>query len=315
MRDLRRARPGFTLVEALVAIGVIGILVAVLLPAVQAAREAARRVSCVSNLRQIGLGMHSYHSIHGMFPPSQMKTGSNWSTNRISELAYLLPHLEHGSLFDSINMAFVRHESPSHPTVENRTARHTTVGLFLCPSDSRAENRNSYRLNRGRLGVGRAGFDGPFNIRVLPSQRTITDGLSVTALVSERIAGSFVEGAAHVARDIKYPISNGEIFGADPRFITYCLAASADRWGYTAGRYWLYSSFSDTHYNHNGSPNDVRPTCSSSIGDDNGFGLHPPRSYHPGVVNVLFGDGRVKSMEESISRRVWESIGTHDAGD
>jgi prepilin-type processing-associated H-X9-DG protein len=309
----------FTLVELLVVVAIIGLIVGLVLPAVQASREAARRLRCVANLKQIGIALQSYYSDHNMFTPSQLLTGRHSSNNRMSEFAFLLPYLDQQPLFAAINMNLIRIEAPSTPTLENRTARNTLVETYLCPSDGDIHHRNSYRFNRGRLvrkGRG-AGFDGPFNIKVLPSQSTVTDGLSRTAFVSERVAGSFQAGSDNPVRDIKYPAlpHDGTIYHSDEQFIPDCLAAPAESWGITSGRYWLIASLSNTHYNHNGQPNDPRPSCINIIADDNGFGLNPPRSYHPGMVNVLFGDGHVEAAPSGINHRIWTAMGTYNSND
>lgn len=304
-----------TLLEILVVVGILAILVMVVLPAVQASREAARSLQCVSNLRQLGIAMQSYSGVHGMFTPSQLKTGSNWSSNRFSEMLYLLPYIEKIELYNSINMSYSSLEGPSRPSLENRTARNTVVSMFLCPSDWQANIRNSYRFNRGRLGGGgRSGFDGPFNIRVLPTESIVRDGLSNTAFVSERIAGTFSSDLNRI-QNIKYAGETQEIFSSDQVFIPYCLASSASSWNSTAGKFWFYSDFSNTHYNHNGTPNDKRVTCGAEIADDDGFGLNPPRSYHPGKVHVLFGDTHIQSVTDHISENIWIALGTYDQGD
>ena len=145
-------RFAFTIVELLVVVAIIGILVALVLPAVQASREAARRIQCVANLSQIGVAMQSYDSVHGMFPPSLLLTGRHYSSNRMSELSFLLPYLDQTPVYNALNMTFAQIESASFPTMENRTARNTLISVFLCPSDGEEENRNSYRFNRGRFG-------------------------------------------------------------------------------------------------------------------------------------------------------------------
>ncbi|MGC8639022.1 MAG: DUF1559 domain-containing protein [Isosphaeraceae bacterium] len=316
-RSIAQRRFAFTIVELLVVVAVISLLVALLLPAVQGAREAARRIQCVANLSQIGVAMHSYDSVHGMFPPSMLLTGRHYSTNRMSELSFLLPYLDQTPVYNALNMTFAQIESASFPTMENRTARNTLISVFLCPSDGEAENRNSYRFNRGRFGGKgpRTDFDGPFTIGVLPSESTITDGLANTAMVSERLAGSFQSGTDDPIRDIKHPSGLTGIFSQDSVFIPQCLEAPAANWGFTAGRTWLVSTMSDTHYNHSGPPNDPRPTCLFSIADDNGFGLDPPRSNHPGCVGVLCGDGHVRSVTNGVSLQVWIALGTRDSGD
>src|SRR4051812_21500043 len=103
-------RRGFTPIELLVVIAIIGVLIALVLPAVQAAREAARRVQCTNNLKQLGLGLMNYESTNGAFPPKSIQTGVgtnipttafDWGTS-----ARILPFMEQGAIFDSINFSF-----------------------------------------------------------------------------------------------------------------------------------------------------------------------------------------------------------------
>jgi len=89
-----RERLGLTLIEVIVVCVVIGLLLALLLPAVQSARATARRIQCISNLRQLGIAETNYSSIHGMFTPDHLLTKRTWSTNRLSGFVFLLPYLE-----------------------------------------------------------------------------------------------------------------------------------------------------------------------------------------------------------------------------
>jgi len=307
----------------LVSIGILGLLIGLLLPAVQSAREAGRRAQCVANLRQLGVAMHSYYSIHNMFPPSQLLTGREWSGNEMSEHTFILPHLEQEPLFNSINMAFNHLEDDYAPSLENHTARNTRLGIFLCPSDGERDHLNSYRFNRGRFGVVKNRlFDGPFSIGVRPSEASITDGLSKTAFVSERIGGSFSSSSRMGwPRDVKRWSGEGIAGGvirSDDQYIPGCLEAEPVQWFTTSGRYWFYTGFDNCHYNHNGTPNDPRSSCGggpNSPDSVNFLGLHPPRSYHAGVVNVLMGDGHVEVVTNSVQKQFWLSLGTYNAGD
>src|SRR5881227_1395282 len=103
---MRNRRRGFTLIELLVVIAIIGVLIALLLPAVQAAREAARRIQCTNNLKQLGIGLHNYENAHGALPPSMVMAGSGttvaWS-NGWSAHGRLLPYLEQYAAYGALN--------------------------------------------------------------------------------------------------------------------------------------------------------------------------------------------------------------------
>ncbi|AGA24748.1 prepilin-type N-terminal cleavage/methylation domain-containing protein [Singulisphaera acidiphila DSM 18658] len=308
---------GFTLIELFVVIAIISILLGLIIPAVQAVRETARRTQCVSNLRQIGIGNNSYHALHNMFPSSVLMNAQHYSTNCLSEFVHLLPHLEASPLYNSINMSFVNLELADAPSLENRTARNSKVRLFLCPSDTEPNHLNSYRFNRGRYRVSKGTpYDGPFSIGVFPSANTVRDGLTNTAFVSERIGGSFVEGSYSSVSDVRIPTGSSIIITSDLTFIPYCLATPDYVWMLQSGRYWFYGGFGFTHYNHNGVPNDPRPTCSSGpIANWSTGGLAPPRAFHANGVNVLFGDGHVTGVTPTINVSVWAAMGTYHGKD
>jgi prepilin-type N-terminal cleavage/methylation domain-containing protein len=191
------ARRGFTLVELLVVIGIVGLLVALLLPAVQASRESARRSQCASHLRQIGVGLLAYHDTRGSFPPGCIEpTGRRvaWST-------ILLPYVEEATIYDLYNL-----RAPFY-VAENHAAARVVVPIYLCPS--------TVRLTRARMGntsgdvnrngeydpgddLAMADYGGMFGWAGVPpfgngvmiydevvSLRQVTDGTSHTILVAE----------------------------------------------------------------------------------------------------------------------------------
>src|SRR4051794_35496122 len=144
-----RRREGFSLIEVLVVIAVISVLIALLLPAVQAAREAARRAQCVSNLKQIGIALHSYHDALGAFPPGRIRSRIDRRQLSFGLNSHVLPQLEQPALYNSINFGAGADTGP-----ENATARRTTVSVFLCPSDNHAPIQgddavHNYVMNTG----------------------------------------------------------------------------------------------------------------------------------------------------------------------
>lgn len=146
----RAARDGFTLIELLVVIAIIGVLVAILLPAVQAAREAARRIQCSNNMKQIGLALHNYHDVHGCIPTTTTgpdTSGGGCGSGFYSWMAMILPYVEQGNLYEQIDFDVPLSNhcnysnngdyadygiAPGHP---NAAAARTLVATYLCPSD------------------------------------------------------------------------------------------------------------------------------------------------------------------------------------
>ena len=177
---------GFTLVELLVVITIIGILIALLLPAVQAAREAARRMQCSNNLKQIGLAMHGYHDLYGVFPPDGMAStgGAGAPLPRWSWGSCLLPLVEQEPLYQLLN--------PQGGTVPAATVANglqTRLPVYLCPSDPQSDTavNGNYAGNYGRSNyVYSASFTqcSAYAIRMAD----VTDGLSNTMIVGERDA-------------------------------------------------------------------------------------------------------------------------------
>ncbi len=132
-----RKNEGFTLVELLVVIAIIGVMVGLLLPAVQAAREAARRMSCGNNLKQIGLALHNYHDTFRVFPPARVRTTNagvdSWSSNNISWQARILAQMEQTPLYDQINWGLYDGQNQPIP-------RAAVVPAYRCPSDPGSGN-------------------------------------------------------------------------------------------------------------------------------------------------------------------------------
>jgi prepilin-type N-terminal cleavage/methylation domain-containing protein len=141
-----RRRPAFTLVELLVVIAIIGILVGLLLPAVQAAREAARRMQCSNNVKQIGIAFHNYHDTTRCFPINYAMRGLNGFPNTgpgiansgRSWLQMILPYIEQGPLYNNIDFTVglqPKTSAPTTPVGRNRLVAQTVIATFLCPSD------------------------------------------------------------------------------------------------------------------------------------------------------------------------------------
>lgn len=180
-------RSGFTLVELLVVLAIIGILISLLLPAVQAVRETARRMQCQNHLHQIGIALHNYHAAHRMFPPGGLEVRPQWRRGKqLAWSAFVLPFLEESATYERIdfNYAF------DHPV--NADVAATTIETYLCPSTPRLST-----LQRGR---GATDYGGIYGERIVSTNdpprgvmiherairfRDITDGTARTLVVSE----------------------------------------------------------------------------------------------------------------------------------
>ncbi|AGA24760.1 DUF1559 family PulG-like putative transporter [Singulisphaera acidiphila] len=301
-------RPGFTLIEVLVVIAIIGLLVALLLPAVQLARETARRTACISNLKQIGLAMHNYHSTCGSFPGSSV-------AKQFSPHVALLPHLDQATLYNSINVCLIElRQSP----MLNKTAKTTQVGIFLCPSDVIPSYGQASTSYAGCVGYGfqvQKKRNGLFRNPCI-SMEGIADGASHTAAFSEWLLGPppADHGANHDRR--RYNFRTEKLTRSDQfdRFTSTCLQADTSRNKFgdnVKGVGWMNPHEGKSLYNHNITING--PTCYN--GNYVREGAWTAGSFHSGTANVLFADGHVRSIKESIEPRVWQSAGTCAGGE
>jgi prepilin-type N-terminal cleavage/methylation domain-containing protein len=195
----RRPNDAFTLIELLVVIAIIGALVALLLPAVQAAREAARRSQCSNNLKQLGLAIHNYVQSSGVLPFGQGDEPTG-TFNGWSSLTMMLPNLEQGAVFNAINFQIPDGSVPG--SAQNRTSQAVSIATFLCPSDPDRLTANAGHNNYfGNTGIdplvntanpsglfgGNYG-SGPY-VPATVRLQDITDGLSQTVAFSERVKG------------------------------------------------------------------------------------------------------------------------------
>lgn len=200
---------GFTLIELMAVVGTVSVLIGLLLPAVESAREAARRLRCEANLRQIGVALHNYLTDHGTFPPSYLGRTHPQYQGLYSIQARLLPYLDHRSLYNAINFSVstwppeimgMKNAVPQSSSLDaiNATIFQTGVSLFLCPSDGGAfeATGNNYRGNAG-LGPMFAPLpecpdsgNGMFPELGLISPARVPDGLSHTTAFSERLRGA-----------------------------------------------------------------------------------------------------------------------------
>ena len=332
---MNRRRAGFTLIELMVVLGVFSVLIALLLPAVQSAREAGRRASCSNNLRQIGIALAAYHGDHNCFP----KTVTSNRKSRFglfSSHVRLLPYLEQRPLFDAINfqvgtiptdtlgivpIAFERMGATAI-NASNLTVICHSISVFLCPSDG-AEMVGPGSNYRGNAGVGPTGatdveYPDSGNglmaeIRNVDASR-VPDGLSHTAAYSERVRGSNHPAHPNPSRDAYAQIM--AVRTADDLIKSCRIVAREGSLATVAeGRWWFWCGRDQTAYNHAQTPNGAVPDCISAtmLGASNGMAT--ARSGHPGGVNLMMGDGSTRFVSESIKQAVWRGLGTRNGGE
>jgi prepilin-type N-terminal cleavage/methylation domain-containing protein/prepilin-type processing-associated H-X9-DG protein len=353
-------RRGFTLIELLVVIAIIGVLIALLLPAVQAAREAARRAQCVNNLKQIGLAVHNYAAANqDTLPPMGMD--DHWSPNitlwqNFSVNARILPYLEQTQTYNAINFNFGARwgsgADPSPPdnaaggawSIPQMTAFTTQLKVFLCPSDpnpgasgtfiiglpsvGRLVGSSNYPANTGtHRGYNNWRDNGPFNLirpwdGALQKQVTLanfTDGTSNTAIFSEWVKGVAMGLPTKDGLGMVYLGPTGWV--QNPvQYQDWIMAQQCQNQGTTQNWSWKgeWWGFDRTmFYNHTQLPN--RRACQQTYGgwngNDNIGTMVGASSLHPGGVNVLFMDGSVKFVKESVNYVPWYAIATPNGGE
>jgi prepilin-type N-terminal cleavage/methylation domain-containing protein/prepilin-type processing-associated H-X9-DG protein len=308
---MKSHRRGFTLVELLVVIAIIGILVALLLPAVQAAREAARRTQCVNNLKQIGLGLHNYHDTFKVFPFGQGGTGGAFSA-----VALMLPFLEQSPLHATIDF-----NQPINAAVNDR-ARLTEVPLFRCPSDRQnplpqTGGAINYMANKGSGIVWRdatgpnVGLPNPNGVIYYNSKITmadIIDGTSNSAAYSERILADGSNAIISPVADVFFhPGSPTTPDQAKQMCDAHDITNLANQFPLFMGAPWINGQHTYLHV--------TEPNSRSC-----GYFLvlravMPPSSWHPGGVNVLLCDGSTRFVAETIDLATWRGLGTRDQGE
>jgi prepilin-type N-terminal cleavage/methylation domain-containing protein/prepilin-type processing-associated H-X9-DG protein len=346
MRFAQRFRPAFTLVELLVVIAIIGTLVGLLLPAVQSAREAARRLSCSLNIRQLVLAVHNYASARGHFPPSMLHTpGTTFATSGGSYNGSwgvhgrILPYIEEGAVADRVDLEMGWDQGANGPVVAT-----TRIGTFICPTEKnnffRTKNGanyvypTNYGFNFGTWFVydpatGQGG-DGAFHPNSRFKDRMFTDGLSKTLCASEvKAFTSYFRNTSDPGGT--YPAGSPP---ADPAVMAGLAtgAASGDKkLGSATNLNTGHTEWPDGRVHHSGFTTTFRPNTAVPYSDGGvnydidlnsrqegtdaaakTFAAITSRSYHDGVVNAAMVDGSVRAVADSIESTVWRALGTRD---
>jgi prepilin-type N-terminal cleavage/methylation domain-containing protein/prepilin-type processing-associated H-X9-DG protein len=324
----------FTLVELLVVIAIMGGLMALLLPAVQAAREAARRAECTSNLRQIGVALHNYHATHKAFPfgrgwrryPGGRWLG--WGCWPPGTLTYLLPFLEQQAIHDQIDFSIDPCDDGWHGSTDlyfstNGPAFRKKIPLS-CPSDDLPQptpwGTTSYLANFGTKWNYLDRSDGPFYTISAVRLGDIQDGTSNTAAFSEHAQGSATVSRINRTFHLRDKFVRPKMTSANQLDLENWCRQRGEQdslMNASIGVGYLWS-FGHTGYRHVLQPNhayctEYRDPTQQIYGPCVGSCaryVNPPTSWHPGGVNLLLCDGSVRFVTETIEDKTWRALGT-----
>jgi prepilin-type N-terminal cleavage/methylation domain-containing protein len=327
-----RSRSAFTLVELLVVIAIIGVLVALLLPAVQAAREAARRMQCQNQLKQIALAVHNYEGAQRVLPPSlcwnkdTSNTGGHWSVH-----ARVLPYLEEQAIYQSVKFG-ADYNLVMAPDGSRLSAQ--KISTFVCPSEPNAEIRMggspavpqhfplNYGVNMGTWNVyepatNKSG-NGAFGVNARFKSKAFVDGMSKTLMLAEvkAYAPYFRNGGSATST---MPADPSPIcgFGGEAKL----GPTLSQNTGHTE---WVDGKVHQTGFTTTFTPNTRVPCTSGGTEYDVDFnnyqeGKHAStvtyaavtaRSHHPGLVNAALMDGSVRSFADEIELITWQALST-----
>lgn len=328
-RNVGKQKAGFTLIELLLVISIIAVLASLLLPAIQQARETARRTHCRNNLKQIGIALHNYQTLLGCFPPGfcadPATDGGEWSVH-----ARLLPHLDQSSLGEVIDFSNDNGSGDS----ASIAVRKTRVETYLCPSEvndrartDTAGNATDYPINYGfnfgtwRVWDNSTGTpgDGAFAPNSAFAPAHFTDGLSNTLAASE------VRAFTHYLRD-----GSSGTATPPPAFLISTLGGEfkmetghtewVDGRAHQTGFTTTFAPNAHVHHVVGGETYDIdytscREDKPTSVCTGPTYVAVTSRSYHIGLVNTLLMDGSVRSISDSIDAPVWRRLGSRDDGE
>jgi prepilin-type N-terminal cleavage/methylation domain-containing protein/prepilin-type processing-associated H-X9-DG protein len=342
--EMRQGR-GFTLIELLVVIAIIAVLISLLLPAVQSAREAARRAQCVNNLKQMGIALHNYHDALGKFPSAGIiapmnnywvccATGPNLPTwpghYRYSTLVQIMPFMEQGNGFNGMNFNIPLYDVNGDDMPQNTTIYIVQISAYLCPSDVRDhvlpdQAPSNYASCTGDGLPGGFGLpasygtpDGILYLNSSTSIASITDGTSNTTLMGESLIATNSNipppSNAPNPQEIVVQLPSGinqfsDTFVYIPLDPAACTSSTNYRWDRQTN--WIEGDYRHTLYDHYLAPNS--PSYDCLRGPLHGW--RTARSRHPGGVNSLFADGSVRFVKNTVNLTAWRALGTRAGGE
>jgi prepilin-type N-terminal cleavage/methylation domain-containing protein len=326
-------RRGFTLVELLVVIAIIGILIALLLPAIQMAREASRRASCTNNIRQMGLAIQLFIGAQRRLPPTSevaLNPDGTYQVGYLGPHARILPYIERNTVYDVMDTA------TTYGNLDNEFATGRVIGEYLCPSET---NQDPYdHPTFGLIGGVNYGFcmgdwyvwggpagtvpsRAPFGVNLRRPLSAFTDGLSHTLFLSE------VKNYQPYIRDCGHLANVGDPNNIPPPDAIPLTVAPEYLGGGCTVLSNGHSQWAELTVHHNGfttawPPNTITPGGPGMLYDDVDlnsqreriggptFAAVTSRSYHPGGVVSLMGDTSTKFVANTIDGRVWRALST-----
>lgn len=296
----RRMRAGFTLVELLVVIAIIGILVGLLLPAVQAAREAARRMQCSNNLKQLALSLHNYHDTHRKFPYGYFDEGT--FHRRDTWMQQVLPFMEQTAFFNQYQAWNGQYVMDTPVELKDKV-----LAAFVCPSDSEAPGKGG----GGGLRSGGQGFQG--NYVACAGNTTMTRPMTL-------LNGTFYNKSKSTMGSLSDGTSNTLVFGES------VVRPGTGGWG-GAGGYWGGAPHGAFGFTTLQPPNTTVPdsiyTCKTEtyvkapcipVGNDAAI-QNFARSYHTGGAQFALGDGSIHFISQSINLITYRALGSRNGGE
>lgn len=328
-----RTRSAFTLVELLVVIAIIGVLIALLLPAVQQAREAARRMQCTNNLKQLGLAMHNYQSTHSVFPYAFRDLSGQYH-RRDCWFHRILPFLEQTALSDIYESTRTNTAGDplTHTWFVGTEIRSTVVPSLTCPSDPGAPGRGSggsvdaFQGNYGVAGGVGAWSNSTSNPDVISVDTSTIVAHWPNAWVLDA-GGMFYKDSGYTFRDcvdgttntllasegIVRPVASIEVWG---EMGGYWGSAAAGGYGFSVAET-PNTSVPDRNYSCKvtylpGAPKGAPCENGNADGLDGYYNF--ARSYHPGGVNAVLMDGSVRFAANTIDRQAWLKLGIRNDG-